>query len=119
MLFCYRLSYIAVFFAFWVIMLSICMGKTGLINYVKLRNLKHTLHDTNHELSIEKHLLKHKIEKLNASRQEKEAFLLAQYGYLKKNHYVYRFEKVPETFDFRKKVSYHHDAYKAKETLKQ
>ena len=78
------------------------MGKNGLSNYTKLKKLRDDISISNIKLQIEKQRLQGDLQKLKASRIEKEAFIAKNYGYVKRQDYIYRFEKVPTQYDFRK-----------------
>jgi len=95
-------SLTVMFFTFWVLMLSICIGKTGLSNYGKLAHLRDELIEANIKLQVQNQALLRQQDRLKNVRKEKEAYLASEYGYIKKESYVYRFEAVPTQYDFRR-----------------
>ena len=89
--------------SFWIIMLSISMGKWGVTHYFKLRDVKNELILSNSKIRSKNQQIRNEVSVLTHSKLAQEDYIRQDFGYIKEGEIVYRFETIPKERDFRKK----------------
>jgi len=89
--------------SFWIIMLSISMGKWGVNHYLKLKEVKNEFILSNSKIRSKNQLIRNEVSVLTHSKLAQEDYMRQDFGYIKEGEIVYRFEAIPTEIDFRVK----------------
>lgn len=95
----------AIVLALSVLLISMATGQYGISNYRELVKNKEELIKLNTKIAIENQLLQENIEKLKTSRDAQVHYLKANFGYVERGEFVYRFDGKPNNFKQAKKPS--------------